>query len=300
MSVSIVLEGPEGAGKTTQAQLVSRCIQDCTDFPVLLVREPGGTSAGEAIRHILLNGDEFRDMHANTHMLLFSAARNELLEKKIYPFLDKHSDGIVIGDRCWLSTLVLQSTDGAREQYIRSVQEPFMNQYPNKIIYFDLPAEESMIRVQAAKHMRHDQNWRDGASISVYQDNRERYLTYAREFSEKVIVVDSFESMIPLTTIIVRNVLESLKKTNPELEGRVNMQLENINQESMRQWGEKVLYSDFIDQEMFARFIKYSEQFRVENNFESSEVLRSRMHMEWEQRGLGVEGGAIPSVHERF
>ena len=149
MAKSIVLEGPEGVGKTTQASLLGYLLEEYAKLPILRVREPGGTPVGEAIRSVLFTS-EFRNMDATTNVLLFSASRNEVLVNKVKPWLEENPTGISIGDRDWWSTIALQASDGADPGYIEATQKPFM-WYPNRTYYLDLPAEESIVRVRMAK-----------------------------------------------------------------------------------------------------------------------------------------------------
>lgn len=96
----ITFEGSEGAGKSTQATLLRDALG--TDR-CLLVREPGGTPLGEEIRRLLLHSEP---MSAEAEMLLFMAARAELLEKAVKPALA--AGGTVIADRYHDSTLAYQ------------------------------------------------------------------------------------------------------------------------------------------------------------------------------------------------
>jgi dTMP kinase len=101
----ITFEGPEGAGKTTQVELLRAAL---TDLSPVVTREPGGTPLGEQVRELLLHSDV--DMTHEAEMLLFMAARAELLGRIIGPALS--AGRVVIADRYHDSTLAYQG--GAR------------------------------------------------------------------------------------------------------------------------------------------------------------------------------------------
>lgn len=103
--VFITFEGPEGAGKSTQVELLRAALAD--RWPVV-TREPGGTSLGERVRGLLLHADV--GMAPETEMLLFMAARAELVARVIRPALLERR--VVIADRYHDSTLAYQG--GAR------------------------------------------------------------------------------------------------------------------------------------------------------------------------------------------
>jgi len=99
----ISFEGIDGSGKSTQAKhLMARLGEEAHE--VLFVREPGGTRISESIRELLLNPEV--KMNPFTEMLLFSAARAELVREKIKPFHER--GGIVICDRFFDSTVAYQ------------------------------------------------------------------------------------------------------------------------------------------------------------------------------------------------
>jgi dTMP kinase len=99
----IVLEGPEGAGKTTQIRLLAERLS-AAGVPHVAVREPGGTHLGDEIRRLLLHRDA--GMHARAEALLFMASRAELVQEVVKPAL---ADGkVVLMDRFFLSTYAYQ------------------------------------------------------------------------------------------------------------------------------------------------------------------------------------------------
>jgi dTMP kinase len=112
----VTIEGIDRSGKTTQA----RRLVDALGDDALLVREPGGTPAGERIRDLLK--DPAVTMSARTEALLFAAARAELVEAVIRPALE---DGrVVVSDRYLDSSLAYQGhARGLGEDEVRRLNE---------------------------------------------------------------------------------------------------------------------------------------------------------------------------------
>lgn len=104
MSLFITFEGPEGSGKTTQLQAL-RGYLEARGFHVYAPREPGGTRIGDLVRDIVLN-PEYKEMQPAAEILLFSAARAQLVGQEIRPRLAQGQ--IVLCDRYADSTLAYQ------------------------------------------------------------------------------------------------------------------------------------------------------------------------------------------------
>lgn len=100
----VTLEGIDGAGKSTQAALLAEALGP----EALLLREPGGTDVGERLRELLKDGS--LELSPRAELLLFCAARAELVERVIRPALEAGRD--VVCDRFVDSTLAYQG--GAR------------------------------------------------------------------------------------------------------------------------------------------------------------------------------------------
>lgn len=99
----VVLEGVEGAGKTTHLELLGEHLSE-RGVPHRIVREPGGTEAGERIRRVVLDAD--LDVAPRTELLLMLAARAEFVRRLVRPAL---RDGeVVLADRYELSTFAYQ------------------------------------------------------------------------------------------------------------------------------------------------------------------------------------------------
>ena len=99
----IAFEGVEGAGKSTQLELLRQVLEG-RGREVVVTREPGGTPAGERVRSLLL--DPGVELHPRAEALLFAAARAELVERVIRPALERGAH--VLCDRYLDSSLAYQ------------------------------------------------------------------------------------------------------------------------------------------------------------------------------------------------
>jgi dTMP kinase len=99
----IAFEGVEGAGKSTQLELLRAALED-RSREVVVTREPGGTPAGERVRALLLDPEV--ELHPRAEALLFAAARAELVEAVIRPALERGA--VVLCDRYLASSLAYQ------------------------------------------------------------------------------------------------------------------------------------------------------------------------------------------------
>jgi dTMP kinase len=145
----IVLDGPEGCGKSTQIRMLSdRLARE--QVPTAVVRDPGTTRIGEQIRAILLNPDN-HDMAMRCEMMLYMAARAQLMKEHIIPAIE--AGKCVICDRFVSSTLAYQlGGDGMTEQEIRQTADiAIAGRWPDLTIILDIPPEKSFLRIQRAK-----------------------------------------------------------------------------------------------------------------------------------------------------
>jgi len=144
MSLFVTFEGPEGSGKSTQARLLYQHLHS-RDYPVILVREPGGTRIGDLIRRIVLDL-QHTEMAPTTETLLFSAARAQLVSEVIRPYLQQ--GGIVLCDRYADSTYAHQGyglgRDMAELQAITAIATGGL--LPDITIYLNLSAHEGLER----------------------------------------------------------------------------------------------------------------------------------------------------------
>src|SRR5690606_28797625 len=102
--IFIVLEGPDGSGKSTMAKKIGKYFSD-KGREVEFTREPGGTKISEKIRDLILDNNN-TEMNYRTEALLYAAARAQLVNEKIIPWLEQGK--IVISERFVYSSLVYQ------------------------------------------------------------------------------------------------------------------------------------------------------------------------------------------------
>lgn len=145
--VFITLEGGEGAGKSTNVQWLADYLR-ARGKTVLVTREPGGTSVGEAIRGVLLD-PELPSMHNDTELLLMFAARNEHLQRKILPALAQGT--WVLCDRFTDATYAYQGSGrGIDQQRIGALEAWVQGELrPDYVLLFDLDVATGMARAHA-------------------------------------------------------------------------------------------------------------------------------------------------------
>lgn len=147
----VTLEGPEGAGKTTQLKLLSRHL-DTLGHKHLVTRDPGGTSLGKQIRRILLNTDS--PVESITELLLYEADRAQHVHELIIPALQ---DGaLVLCDRYIDSTVAYQGY--GRQLDLKLIDQ--LNEIatsglkPELTILFDIESEDGLARLHPGGHDR--------------------------------------------------------------------------------------------------------------------------------------------------
>ena len=183
----ISFEGSEGSGKSTQiARLATRLQQAGRE--VVATREPGGTELGERIRDILLHKDEGQGMCPEAELLLFTAARAQLVRKVITPALARGA--VVLSDRYLDSSTVYQGA--ARNLAAGPVDA--VNGFavggvmPDLTVVLDVPTELSLARVNQRSAGRPDRIEREDAAF--FQKVRDAYLQIARAEPQRILLVD--------------------------------------------------------------------------------------------------------------
>lgn len=196
----IVLDGPEGCGKSTQIQLLRESLQ-AGGLEVLLVRDPGTTRIGEQIRSILLNPDH-GEMGMRCEMLLYMAARAQMMTETILPALK--AGKTVLCDRFVSSTLAYQlDGDGLTAGEIRAVADiAIQHRWPDLTILLDMPPEESFKRMQRAKD-RIEQR-----PAAYHEQVRRNYLSQAGDDPKHYRIIPADRSRETVHAEIVRALQE--------------------------------------------------------------------------------------------
>ncbi|MBB4954601.1 dTMP kinase [Agrobacterium vitis] len=142
----ITFEGGEGAGKSTQIKLLEARLK-ALGLTVVVTREPGGSPAAEALRHVLLSGAA-EPFGVEMEAILFAAARNDHVETRVRPALMRGD--VVLCDRFMDSSRVYQGTTGNLETaFIEELQRLAVNGVmPDLTIILDLPAEAGLARAR--------------------------------------------------------------------------------------------------------------------------------------------------------
>ena len=220
MSCFVTFEGPDGSGKTTQIQaLYSHLRQD--GYPVLLVREPGGTDIGDQIRATLHDPKNVK-MLPNTETLLYSASRAQLVGQMIRPALQAGT--MVLCDRYAESTLAYQGYGHRLDLELLRAITAFVTGglKPDLVIYLDMDAERALRRKQAAFRAGESEwNRMDQKELGFHQRVRAGYLEMAKEEPERWFILDAARPIAALQERIREQVKRLLTERDVGATGSV-------------------------------------------------------------------------------
>jgi dTMP kinase len=182
----ITFEGIDGAGKSTHLSFFAELLRE-RKKTVVVTREPGGTSLGEALREILLH----EKMHLETEALLMFAARREHIAQVIAPALERGD--WVISDRFTDATFAYQGGGRKLERTKLDALEQWVHPHlqPQLTLLFDVPLDVARARLDATRTL--DKFEQEKAEF--FAATRAEYLRRAAEFPQRFQVIDSTQSI---------------------------------------------------------------------------------------------------------
>jgi dTMP kinase len=181
----VTVEGPEGAGKTTQAARLARFVEG-RGRTVTLVREPGGTELGERLREILLERRSAGTILPRADALLFNASRAQLVDEVIRPALERGE--IVVATRYTDSTLAYQGYGlGLPLDQLRDVERfATGGLVPRRTVLLDVPVDVGLAR----KGIRERTRFESAYDRAFHERVRAGFLALARLEPSRIRVVD--------------------------------------------------------------------------------------------------------------
>ncbi|HDR2470806.1 dTMP kinase [Enterobacter soli] len=188
----IVIEGLEGAGKTTARNLVVDTLKTLGVGEMVFTREPGGTQLAEKLRSLVLDiksvGDEI--ITDKAEVLMFYAARVQLVETVIKPALAEGK--WVIGDRHDLSTQAYQGGGrGIDQTMLATLRDAVLGNFrPDLTLYLDVTPEVGLKRARA----RGELDRIEQESLDFFNRTRARYLELAGQDSS-IRTIDATQSL---------------------------------------------------------------------------------------------------------
>lgn len=169
----MVLDGPDGCGKSTQAKLLTRWLQE-QGVPTSCFRDPGDTAVGEKIREILLS-PEHSAMSTRAELLLYMAARAQLWAEKIAPALQENR--CVVLDRWLSSTCAYQGYAGGfgMDKVIKIATDCLERVWPDLTIILDVDLKT------ASRRLNRPLDRMEAKGDGYHQKVREGFLKLAAE-----------------------------------------------------------------------------------------------------------------------
>ena len=193
----IVLEGGEGAGKSTNARYIKSWLE-ARGRKCIVTREPGGSPLAESIRELVLGWKG--EMPAQTELLLMFAARSAHLASTIEPALSMGTD--VICDRFVDSTYAYQGAGrGIPAAEINALEQMVVRDWqPDLVILFDLEPKAGLARTQE----RGEQNRFEAEHLEFQHRVRKIFLERARRGAHRYSIVDAGRGLVEVQADLAR------------------------------------------------------------------------------------------------
>ena len=216
----IVVEGLEGAGKSSVIGLIVQALKDAGKR-VEQTREPGGTPMAEAIRECVKH-DWDETVSEETELLLMYAARVELLTNKILPSLD--AGAWVVGDRHDLSSQAYQGGGrGVSEKTMTAISDIALKGFkPDLTLYLDVEPAVGLERARG----RGELDRIEQAGLAFFERTRAKYLSLAKQ-DESIVVVSAMQSMEKVhqdVTAIINDYVTTINSASSDIAQNESMQ----------------------------------------------------------------------------
>ncbi|WP_321146392.1 dTMP kinase [Providencia alcalifaciens] len=203
----IVIEGLEGAGKTTAINTVVDTLKQAGIYDMVFTREPGGTPLAEKLRELIKQGIEGDRVTDKAELLMLYAARVQLVDTVIKPALS--AGKWVIGDRHDLSSQAYQG--GGREidrHLMASLRDLVLGEFkPALTLYLDLPPELGLQRARS----RGELDRIEKESLAFFERTRARYLELAAA-DDTILTIDASQNIEQVQADIRSTLLTWLAK----------------------------------------------------------------------------------------
>ncbi|MBO4643298.1 MAG: dTMP kinase [Alphaproteobacteria bacterium] len=206
----ITFEGGEGAGKSTQARLLSAFLEK-EGYPCVLTREPGGSSGAEEIRNLVVKGDVAK-WDAMTEALLMFAARRDHLVKTVWPALKEGKT--VICDRFADSTMAYQgfgyADNGLGQATVERLYQIVVGDFkPDLTIILDMPVEAGVAR---ALQRDANVNRYEKMGLDFHRNLRKAFLEIEKKEPGRCVVVNADRTIEEISADIISVVQSRLLK----------------------------------------------------------------------------------------
>ncbi|MFO0883214.1 MAG: dTMP kinase [Pirellulales bacterium] len=201
-------DGVDGVGKSTQIGLLTKLLSE-QNGEVVTCRDPGTTPLGEKLRGLLLDRHGM-SIHRRSEMLMYMAARAQMVEEVIRPALEagKH----VISDRFLLANVVYQGWAGglSREEILAVGEVTVAGIKPDLNIILDMPADA------AGKRIQREPDRMEAQGLAYMERVREGFLQEAKLDPQHVIVVNAARSIEEVHADVRRAALRVLQGLSPQ------------------------------------------------------------------------------------